>query len=48
MLWYLQSIGDQDTHRGTMHRGRVSAACGIRFAPRTVAFGRKAPVRRAA
>jgi hypothetical protein len=38
--WYLRSTDDHDTHRGTMNRGSVIAVCGIRFAPRTVAFGR--------
>ena len=42
MLWYLQSLRDGDTHRGTVSRGSVNAVCGIRFRPRTVAFGRKA------
>ena len=42
MSWYLQSTDDHDTHRGTMSRGSVIGACGIRFAPRTIAFGRKA------
>jgi hypothetical protein len=42
MLWYLQSLSDGDTHRGTVSRGSVNAVCGIRFRPRTVAFGRKA------
>ena len=40
--WYLRSTDDHDTHRGTMSRGSVIAVCGIRFAPRTIAFGRKA------
>ena len=40
MSWYLRSTDDHDTHRGTMNRGSVIAVCGIRFAPRTVAFGR--------
>jgi hypothetical protein len=42
MFWYLQSLSDDDTHRGTLSRGSVNAVCGIRFRPRTVAFGRKA------
>ena len=42
MSWYLRSTDDHDTHRGTMSRGSVIAACGIRFVPRTIAFGRKA------
>ncbi|MGH3963916.1 MAG: hypothetical protein ACRDRY_11775 [Pseudonocardiaceae bacterium] len=42
MTWYLQSPKDNDTHRGTMNRGMVNADCGIQFAPRLVAFGRKA------
>lgn len=42
MLWFLQSTGDHDTHRGTLSRDGVDALCGIRFRPRTVAFGRKA------
>jgi hypothetical protein len=40
--WFLRSTGDHDTHRGTMSPGSLIAVCGIRFAPRTVAFGRKA------
>jgi hypothetical protein len=40
--WYLRSTDDHDTHRGTMSRGSVIGVCGIRFAPRTIAFGRKA------
>jgi hypothetical protein len=34
MAWYLRSIGDRDTHRGTLLHpdGTVTAACGIRFA----------------
>jgi hypothetical protein len=40
--WYLRSTDDHDTHRGTISRGSVITACGIRFAPRTIAFGRKA------
>ncbi|MGH3802878.1 MAG: hypothetical protein ACRDTD_22670 [Pseudonocardiaceae bacterium] len=42
MTWYLQSLKDRDTHRGTLTQGRVDAACGIEFEPRTVAFDRKA------
>ena len=42
MSCYLRSTDDHDTHRGTMSRGNVIAVCGIRFAPRTIAFGRKA------
>ena len=42
MSWYLRSTDDHDTHRGTMSQSSVIAACGIRFAPRTIAFGRKA------
>ncbi|MGQ0716712.1 MAG: hypothetical protein ACT4NP_05225 [Pseudonocardiales bacterium] len=42
MSWFLQSLKDHDTHRGILTRGSVSAACGIRFVPRTVAHGRKA------
>lgn len=41
MAWYLRTLGDRDTHFGTLHRGTVNAACGIRFQSRTVAFGRK-------
>ncbi|MDQ3761224.1 MAG: hypothetical protein M3460_05850 [Actinomycetota bacterium] len=33
MLWYLRSPANGDTHRGTMDRGRVHAACGIQFVP---------------
>jgi hypothetical protein len=42
MNWFLRSTGDHDPHRGTISWGSVIAACGIRFAPRTIAFGRKA------
>lgn len=42
MSWYLQSVKNQDTHRGTLSRGSVIAVCGIRFRPLTVAFGRTA------
>jgi hypothetical protein len=38
--WYLRFTDDHDTHRGTMSRGSVIGACGIRFAPRSIAFGR--------
>jgi hypothetical protein len=45
--WYLRSTDDRDTHRGTMSRDSVIAACGIRFAPRTIAFvARRCPVSR--
>lgn len=40
--WYLRSLGDHDTHRGTLCQGSVIADCGIRFAPRPVVFGRTA------
>jgi hypothetical protein len=41
MPWYLRSIGDRDTHRGTLLHpdGTVSAACGIRFRPRELLCG---------
>ncbi len=43
MTWYLRSTSDHDTHRGRLGRnGAVVAQCGIRFEPRTIAFGRKA------
>lgn len=42
MPWYLRSTGAKDTHRGLMSRGMVDAACRIRFAPVSVAFGRTA------
>lgn len=42
MFWYLQSLNDRDTHRGTLSRGNVNAVCGIQFRPRTVAWGHKA------
>ncbi|MGH3800541.1 MAG: hypothetical protein ACRDTD_10485 [Pseudonocardiaceae bacterium] len=42
MNWYLQSLADHDTHRGTMNRGVVNTECGLQFTPRTVAFGAKA------
>ena len=32
MTWYQRSGRDHDTHRGTLCRGRVQAACGIAFA----------------
>jgi hypothetical protein len=32
MTWYQRSTQDHDTHRGTLCRGRVQAACGIAFA----------------
>lgn len=38
MTWFLRSIKDGDTHRGTLFRGRVNAVCGIQFAP-VPAFG---------
>ncbi len=32
--WYLQSVGDADTHRGDLNAdGTVRAVCGIRFRP---------------
>jgi hypothetical protein len=41
MDWYLRSIGDRDTHRGTLLHpdGTVTAACGIRFRPRELVRG---------
>lgn len=42
MTWFLQSMAEHDTHRGAMTQGMVVALCGIRFAPITLAFGRKA------
>jgi hypothetical protein len=41
MAWYLRSIGDRDTHRGTLLHpdGTVTAACGIRFRPRELLRG---------
>jgi hypothetical protein len=41
MAWYLRSIGDQDTHRGTLQHpdGTVTAVCGIRFRPRELLRG---------
>ncbi len=41
-LWWLRSMADHDTHRGLKSGGSVDAACGIRFAPRPVAFGGEA------
>ncbi len=32
MTWYQRSPRDHDTHRGTLCRGRVQAACGVMFA----------------
>jgi hypothetical protein len=32
MTWYQRFPRDHDTHRGTLCRGRVQAACGIAFA----------------
>jgi hypothetical protein len=44
MAWYLRSIGDRDTHRGTLPHpdGTVTAACGIRFRPRELLRGARA------
>ncbi|MGH3815267.1 MAG: hypothetical protein ACRDUV_22940 [Pseudonocardiaceae bacterium] len=44
-LWYLRSMADHDTHRGTMGRGGlVTAECGIQFTPPAFAFsGRELP-----
>lgn len=42
MSWYLRSMADRDTHRGTRNRGVVNAECGICFVPRPLAFGRTA------
>lgn len=34
LIWYLRSLGDHDTHCGSLHKdGTVSALCGARFAP---------------
>ncbi|MGH3779170.1 MAG: hypothetical protein ACRDRO_00700 [Pseudonocardiaceae bacterium] len=39
--WYLQSMGDADTHRGDLNRdGTVTAACGSRFRPLPLLAGR--------
>ena len=38
--WYLQSMGDADTHRGELQPdGTVSAVCGIRFRPLDLPLG---------
>ncbi|MGH3672796.1 MAG: hypothetical protein ACRDSH_19565 [Pseudonocardiaceae bacterium] len=38
--WYLRSVGDRDTHRGTMvTNGTVTATCGAVFPPRPLALG---------
>jgi len=40
MSWYLQSMGDADTHRGELQPdGTVSAVCGIRFRPIDLPLG---------
>lgn len=40
MNWYLQSMGDADTHRGELQPdGTVSAVCGIRFRPIDLPLG---------
>ncbi len=41
MAWYLRTLDGRDTYFGALNRGTVNAACGIRFRPHTVAFGRK-------
>lgn len=34
MTWYLRTLGDHDTHWGSMDPGgTVTAECGIQFAP---------------
>ena len=38
--WYLQSLGDADTHRGDLNTdGTVSAVCGVRFIPIELPYG---------
>ena len=40
MNWYLQSMGDADTHRGELHaNGTVSAVCGLCFHPIELPLG---------
>jgi hypothetical protein len=40
MSWYLQSMGDADTHRGELQPdGTVSAVCGIQFRPIDLPLG---------
>jgi hypothetical protein len=41
MPWYLRSISDRDTHRGTLLHpdGTVTAACGVHFRPRELFRG---------
>jgi hypothetical protein len=40
MSWYLQSMGDADTHRGELQPdGTLSAVCGIHFRPIDLPLG---------
>ncbi|MGH3721749.1 MAG: hypothetical protein ACRDRI_23460 [Pseudonocardiaceae bacterium] len=42
VVWFLRSLGDHDTHRGTLHptEGTLAALCGVTFVPRILPFGR--------
>jgi hypothetical protein len=46
MTWYQRSGRDHDTHRGTLCRGRVQAACGIAFAASGTALAGDPPAHR--
>jgi hypothetical protein len=46
MTWYQRSGRDHDTHRGTLCRGRVQAACGIAFAASGTALPGDPPAHR--
>jgi len=46
MTWYQRSPRDHDTHRGTLCRGRVQAACGIAFAASGTALAGDPPAHR--
>jgi hypothetical protein len=38
--WYLQSLGDADTHRGDLNSdGTVNAMCGVTFRPIELPYG---------
>jgi len=45
-IWYQQSGRDHDTHRGTLCRGRVQAACGIAFAASATVLAADPPAHR--
>jgi hypothetical protein len=46
MTWYQRSGRDHDTHRGTLCRGRVQAACGVMFAASGTALPGDPPAHR--